>query len=266
MITLWILAGSLLVLAAPGRAADYSTTFPLTETPISEGGRWISGGAVGLDWKDVSTTTNLAHGTQTGSNGYDDSVAIMTGAWGPSQTVTGTVRSDHPLGGNVFEEVELFVRAKIAPHSIRGYEINVRALGLSTQSYCEVVRWNGKLGDFTYVGKRSGAQCRIQTGDVVKATAVGTTITVYINNVKIFSVTDSTWSDGNPGLGFFLKGAPGVNADFGFSAYTASDGRAASRGSSPIFRAIAYPGSVRSLVFRVPEEGTVSRTAALVRR
>jgi hypothetical protein len=260
VIRLWILAGSLLVLAAPGHAADYSTTFPLTETPISEGGRWISAGAVGLNWKDVSTTTNLAHGTQTGSHGYDDSVAILTGAWGPAQTVTGTIRSDHPLGGNVFEEVELFVRAKIAPHSVRGYEINFRAINSPTQSYCEVVRWNGKLGDFTYVGKRSGTQCGVKTGDIVKATALGTTITVYINNVKIFSVADSTWSDGSPGLGFFLKGAPGVNGDYGFTAYTASDERAASQASSQALEAIDSPGHRRFLAVPVAGQPRMKRS------
>src|SRR5690349_19703043 len=41
--------------AAPS-GQTYTTTFPLTENPISEGGRWNSGGAVGLDWHDVSTT------------------------------------------------------------------------------------------------------------------------------------------------------------------------------------------------------------------
>lgn len=28
----------------------YSTKFPLTESPISEGGNWINGSTEGLDW------------------------------------------------------------------------------------------------------------------------------------------------------------------------------------------------------------------------
>ena len=162
----WSLGSVVLAaLVSPTWAADYTTRFPLTEAPISENGRWISGKKAGLDWSDVVTTGNLAHGTQTGFNGYDDSVALLTGTWGATQTVTGTVRSDHPVSGNVFEEVELFVRARITPHLMRGYEINFRAIG-SPQSYCEVVRWNGRLGDFTYLGKRSGAQCGVKTGDI----------------------------------------------------------------------------------------------------
>ena len=52
---------------------SYSTNFPLTEDPISEGGRWING-SVGLDWKNCRTTPGLAFGTQSGANPppYDD--------------------------------------------------------------------------------------------------------------------------------------------------------------------------------------------------
>jgi hypothetical protein len=38
-----------------GINGSYSTTFPLTENPISEGGSWTNGGATGLDWANVQT-------------------------------------------------------------------------------------------------------------------------------------------------------------------------------------------------------------------
>jgi hypothetical protein len=40
----------------------YTTSFPVTENPISEGGKWISGRAVGLDWTDVRTTPWFGQG------------------------------------------------------------------------------------------------------------------------------------------------------------------------------------------------------------
>ena len=40
-------AASAAVTAASKGAHSYATHFPLTENPISEGGRWINGGAVG---------------------------------------------------------------------------------------------------------------------------------------------------------------------------------------------------------------------------
>jgi hypothetical protein len=33
----------------------YATKFPLAEFPMSEGGNWIGGDTVGLDWSDLGT-------------------------------------------------------------------------------------------------------------------------------------------------------------------------------------------------------------------
>ena len=58
---------------------------------------------------------------------------------------------------------------------------------------------------------------------MVKATIVGSTITCYINGAVIFGVTDSTYSSGNPGMGFYLQDGSGPPFNYGFSSYTASD-------------------------------------------
>jgi hypothetical protein len=63
----------------------------------------------------------------------------------------------------------------------------------------------------------------VVNGDVVKATAVGSTITCYINNSAIFSVNDTTYPSGNPGMGFYLQDGLGPPLNYGFSSYTASD-------------------------------------------
>jgi hypothetical protein len=87
--------------------------------------------------------------------------------------------------------------------------------------YRQIVRRNGALGDFTLLDARSTG---VVNGDVVKATAVGSTITCYINNTAIFSVNDTTYPSGNPGMGFYLQDGLGPPVNYGFSSYTASDG------------------------------------------
>ena len=65
------------------------------------------------------------------------------------------------------------------------------------------MRWNGPLGAFTLLDARGVGV--VHNGDVVKATAVGSTITCYINNTAIFSVNDTAYPSGNPGMGFYLQ-------------------------------------------------------------
>jgi hypothetical protein len=50
-----------------------------------------------------------------------------------------------------------------------------------------------------------------------------------INNVQVIQATDNTYTSGNPGMGFYLHRAANLNADFGFSRFSAWD-----TGSGPI--------------------------------
>jgi hypothetical protein len=206
---------------APGRL--YATKFPLTENPISEGGNWINGQAVGLDWHDVSTTPGLAIGHQSGSS-YTDGTALLTGAWGPTQTVEAVVHTINPKE-SCYQEVEMRLRSALTAHSCTGYEISFKATK-SSSAYLIIVRWNGKVGDFTYLTNVTGAQYGIAEGDTVKATIVGNLITAYINGVAVGTATDSTYGTGNPGMGFNLETGDasciGTNGDYGFTSFTAT--------------------------------------------
>src|SRR6185312_4061031 len=91
--------------AGPGATRSYTTTFPLTENPISEGGNWIDGQTDGLDWHDMSTTPGLAIGHQSGSS-YTDGTALLTGSWGPTQTAEAVVHASSPQD-DCYQEVEL---------------------------------------------------------------------------------------------------------------------------------------------------------------
>jgi hypothetical protein len=197
----------------------YTTNFPLAENPISEGGNWINGGGVGLSWANVRTTPGLAFGTESGSGGYDDSTAVLAGTWNADQMAQAVVHSVNQTS-NISEEVELRLRTTITDHSITGYEINFRCTSDASR-YVEIVRWNGPFGSFTYVKTTPGPG--IHDGDVIKASIVGSTITVYINDKRVLQGTDRTYTSGNPGLGFFLHGAAGLNGDYGFTSFTAMD-------------------------------------------
>lgn len=212
--------------AGPGaRPRIYTTRFPLTENPVSEGGQWVNGRQEGLDWADVRTRAGFAFGTESGTAQgaarYDDSTALLTGVWGPDQMAQATVRAANP-NEKIYEEVELRLRSALSAHKATGYEILFRCLK-TDNAYAEIVRWNGPLGDFTYLIQARGAQYGVADGDVVKATIVGNAITAYINGVQMLRATDDTYASGSPGIGFFLEGASGMNGDYGFTEFMASD-------------------------------------------
>ena len=122
----------------------------------------------------------------------------------------------------IYEEVELRLRSSLSAHKATGYEILFRCLKTDS-AYAEIVRWNGPLGDFTYLSRAKGSRYGVADGDVVKATIVGNVITAYINGVQVLQATDDTYATGSPGIGFYLEGASGANADYGFTSFRASD-------------------------------------------
>jgi hypothetical protein len=161
-------------------------------------------------------------GNQTGNAEYSDSTAVLAGSWGPNQTAQGTVAINNASGNSgVAEEVELRLRTAITAHSITGYEINASVSTNPNNYYVQIIRWNGPLGSFTEL---NGATVHVSNGDVFKASISGSTITAYLNGVQVLQAVDSTYTGGSPGVGFFLSGATGLNANYGFSDFTATDG------------------------------------------
>ena len=206
-------------------AATYTTDFPLTEDPISESGKWINGETNGRDWSDIRTTGGHAIGTQT-TGGYDDSTALVTGNWGSNQIAEATIYLTNQ--NSQIAEVELRLRSSISPGVCTGYEILFSVS--SGMTYHQIVRWNGPLNDFTYLDVSPG-NCgniaALANGNKVKADISGSTITTYIDRgsgyVQQCQATDSTFTGGKPGIGFYNRGSA-TNANFGFTSFTASDG------------------------------------------
>jgi hypothetical protein len=213
--------------ASGGEGRTYTTRFPLAENPISEGGNWMSGKKVGFDWTDVRTTPGFAFGTEVGGDRpalekYDDSTALLTGSWGPNQAAQATVHRTNKDDDNVYQEVELRLRSSLSRHNATGYEVMFRC-SKSTKAYCSLARWDGILGAWMMLKENTGSQYGVADGDVVKASIAGDTITVYINGVQVTQAHDYLFTSGNPGMGFYLEKAKGINDQCGFSSFTATD-------------------------------------------
>jgi hypothetical protein len=209
----------------------YTTSFPLVENPISEGGNWINGGTVGLDWTNMQTTAGFTFATQSGTNAgnamFNDSIALLTGTWGNDQSAQATIKIVDPITatGPCYQESEILLRGNISAHSAMLYEVNVGDRN-DDASYVHIVRWNGPLGNFTTLLTLYGTTYGVKTGDIFKATIVGDTITAYINGVQKAQVTDGTYASGNPGIGMYLQNPSACgsgDSNFGFSSYTATD-------------------------------------------
>jgi len=217
---------------------SYRTNFPHDETPISENGMWLNGRKDGIDWCDVIVKNGVAFGeitrmyvaelrveqgnlTSTQGGGapigdYDDPAAILTGEWGRNQHATATVFSRNPTD-KYFQEVEIHLRSTIAPHHSTGYEVFWRCLK-TEKAYAEIVRWNGKIGDWKSLKKLWGQQYGVKNGDVVEATIEGNVIKGFINRVEVISVTDSVLTSGSPGIGYNF-GVGNTNVDHGFTSF-----------------------------------------------
>ena len=216
---------------------SYRTKFERDENPISENGLWLNGKKDGLDWADIITKGGHAYGAVTrmavaekraeqatvgagGAEGslpegdYDDPTAVLTGDWGRSQHVRGRVFSKNPTN-EYFQEVEIRLRSTIKPNWCSGYEVFWRCLQ-TDEGYAEIVRWNGKVGDFTSLKKLIGAEFGVKDGDEVEAHIVGSHIRGIVNGREVISATDDVFSSGAPGIGFnFFVG--NTNVDHGFT-------------------------------------------------
>jgi hypothetical protein len=217
---------------------SYSTRFERNEEPISEDGMWLNGRRDGIDWCDVLSGDGHAYGEVSRRNSaerraeqafggdsagegaqegdYDDPAAVLTGTWGRNQAARATVFSRNPTD-DYFQEVEIRLRSSISAHWCDGYEVFWRC-SQSDAAYAEIVRWNGKVADFTSLARRVGPQFGVKHGDIVEATIVDNVITSYVNGVEVLSVNDDAVAQGSPGVGFnFFVG--NTNVDHGFSSF-----------------------------------------------
>jgi hypothetical protein len=109
------------------------------------------------------------------------------------------------------------LRSSITPHSCTGYEVFFRCLK-TNDAYAEIVRWNGRIGDFTSLARKVGPEFGVKHGDVIEACVIGTNLKGFINGVEVISASDDRFPSGSPGVGFnFFVGD--TNVDHGLSSF-----------------------------------------------
>src|SRR6478752_740165 len=125
---------------------SYSTTFSLTEAPISESGNWSKRST---SRTTVSTSGGIAFGTQTAHAAppFDDSYAFLNGVWSANTEATATVFKGTTTG---IQEIEFLFRLTDSASNgiVTCYEMNIAQDG----SYANCYAWTGddsSLANFT---------------------------------------------------------------------------------------------------------------------
>lgn len=199
---------------------SYSTTFPGTENPISEGGNWTTDS--GLGQANMLTSGGLAFGTDIGGGPTGDSAAILTGFWPPDMTLTTTLHKSSPVS---FQECELLFRASIGASALQGYEYFLEEGG----QYLSLVKRLGSNGgvegvDYIYLVEIFPLGSVPANGDVLSGTLQDNTFTAKYNGATIW-VHDIRLDKNGATVSTFTSGSVGIGSDgpTGGGAYTPSN-------------------------------------------
>jgi hypothetical protein len=204
----------------------YSTTFALSENPLSEGGIWTHGGTIGLDWQNMRSSAGIAYGVGFSDTSYNDNLAFLQGHFaGSRHFAEGTVHKLAYMPPST-HEILLHVGGTVGPHSIRSYEMLWNYDG-GTQ----LVRYDGQIGqfNFTQFTTQVGGPFAVAHGDVVRAefdsTSGNPIISLYRNNILMWRVVDTTVDKimtGSPGIGAFFRPGAGLDpSKYAWSAFRA---------------------------------------------
>ena len=217
------------------RTATYTTNFPLSENPISDGGRWVNGGIFGKT--DVQTAPGKAYGTMVSFNGsqFIDSCACLSG-FGPNHEVLCTISNSGAVNGL---EVEILLRADITSAHVFLYELDC----VYADGGIHLVRWDMTKANpnsytvlrksHTVLRKLLGGEAPFSDGDQVYAKIVGTLVTCRYKRVGEGAFSDLftydtahdpvRYSSGNPGIGFWNEtGSASNQSKFAWSDFIAN--------------------------------------------
>ena len=225
----------ILALASSLLAAAYTGNFTLTQNPISDGGKWVSGSAAGTGcftsgvqcWGDVQTKPGLAFATVasegcTGQQGQNcnDPTALLTGVWGQNQTAEATIYVSPSIVQGCCHEVELLTELHAFPahqqrlrNKLQRFRTGLfanRALERADRQL-HVLGW-GSVDHLQERRQAEGGQKWFVDQHLPNGSLISTTV-------------DATYLGNSPGMGFFVTGDKNYSA-FGFSSFTASDGQA----------------------------------------
>lgn len=201
-----------------GTPTTYSTTFPSAENPISEGGKWLGGATDGTVYSDVRTSVGKAYASHfitPGVNDYTDDIAVLKDTVadpGPDQYAEVTIFRDAAYTPPSSHEIQIHLRASCNPAGplyLPTYEILLPWGG----TFGQIVYQPGNLGGFSVLSPTGAGYSALSTGDVVRAKIVGNVITVYVNGAEAMTVSHSSITDGQPGMGFYVTAGSGADPE-----------------------------------------------------
>lgn len=187
---------------APTLVTSYQTNFDGTENPLRET-IWLNGGDFGV-WHNVQALNGHACASSFNVD-PDDSSAYLDPtkhAISVDHKVTTTVHRATSYNPGVGHESQHFLRALGGASSFRGYECIYPVDGTSG---CQCVKWNGAFNDFTVLSGTNSNGAAINDGDSIQSEIKTNVIKMRQNGTQVFTVTDSTYSTGNPGIAFFVR-------------------------------------------------------------
>ena len=152
------------------------------EAPLSQGGHWATGGGYANGCRLVSNRAVAGATTPCGS--------YRTESYGDDQWSQATIAAmpNH--------ELHICIRSQGAAGAGR-YALVIDPDG---SWYAAIKRGDASWGDFAdenYISPPA-----IEAGDVVKISAVGSLVSVYINGALCFTGTDTEWASGCPSIAF----------------------------------------------------------------
>lgn len=211
----------------------YDTDFAFTENPISDGDKWINGQAAGGLWNNCKTVNGIACAAAEAStlgSRYDDPTAHIKTTFhdfAANQWAEATIyraAGYNPNQGVTKHEIELLLRWQIADggNTVRGYEFLI-----GHDNGCVWVRWNGARGSYSAISSVHNPNPPFADGDVIRVEINGTTMVAKRNGVALANqtVTDATFADGQPGVGFWPvdDGVAPVLESFGWRDFRAGE-------------------------------------------
>lgn len=201
---------------------SYFTAFPLTENPINQSGMFRVGSVTGF-YKNPRSTPGKCFAADFVGAGLDDCLAHLVNHAVPvDHRVTVTIfRAPSYTAGDT-HEIGVYLRMVIGDEFVRGYEMLFEASG----SF-QVVRWEGTSHDFpdnffTGISVSGAGPGQLADGDEIVAQVIGDDFEVFKNGISVATFTDSTFSDGNPGMGFFVREGGTTPENFCTTSWAAS--------------------------------------------
>lgn len=208
---------------------SYSTNFDATENPVSEGGVWTRTDTLS---SPMRSSGGICFGTQTGSDGYDDSQAALSGFG--SRVRSTAVLSRSASIGSLNHEIELTFRGTETSTTTKKYEVLMNKDGS-----LQFMRWIGGHGfdQFTDLGIFAGTNSISTPADGLIFTAECETVSAGTVELRFYTGTStfvgSARDDGSFGGAAYLTGQPGIGnfisdpasnpAHFCFSSLTVAD-------------------------------------------